>query len=217
MPCGPSAVPSATRPPVAARPSHASSTQQSSVLPAKERAPTPNLASGGRRKVPSSRRRLALAPATKGIPEKGGGESVISGDASVRGFVLACPHCWVFICMLSRDGTYRPPENVFFASLRFFPVRTYRSTFVVSDGGFPTFSEAFPARGFFSRPLFWVFIWMEGVFWRGAGGTSPGILAQRWSARLRTSRSLVFSPTFRVLFCFIVWILALDFSCVLTV
>ena len=45
--------PCATRPPAAERPSHDPPTQHPSVSPAKDRAPTPNSASGGRRKLVS--------------------------------------------------------------------------------------------------------------------------------------------------------------------
>ena len=46
-------LPTANRPPAAARPSHARPRKQPSLSPAKERAPTPNSASGERQKEPS--------------------------------------------------------------------------------------------------------------------------------------------------------------------
>ena len=61
MPCGTPALPSATGPPRPARPRHARPTQQPSVSPANEGAPTPNSPGVEGGKVPS-RGRVARSP-----------------------------------------------------------------------------------------------------------------------------------------------------------
>ena len=116
---GAPALPRATRPPAAARPSHARPTRQPSVFPAKGGAPPPNSASGGRREAPSRGR----VPGKQGDPPgKERFPSFLAAFAS-RGCFFR-PHFWVSICM---EGLfflgmvhYAPPGYLFFASPFFF-------------------------------------------------------------------------------------------------
>ena len=64
------ALPTGTRPPASTRASQTRPTQQPSVTPAKERAPTPNSTIGGRREAPFPGQG-ALSPASGEIPREG--------------------------------------------------------------------------------------------------------------------------------------------------
>ena len=90
------------------------------VLLAKERAPTPNATSGGRRKEPS-RGRLARSPGKERIPGEGG-VSNIFGGVSLPGMFFRSP-VRSFNCMegvFCGDGTLSSPPVILFSCPRVF-------------------------------------------------------------------------------------------------
>ena len=89
-------LPSAAKPPAAARTRHARPTRQHKVSSAKEPAPSSHLASRGRRKEPS-RGRLARSPG-KGRISRKGGVSNMFGGVFPRDYLFRVPwlgfHCF---------------------------------------------------------------------------------------------------------------------------